>query len=168
FFSCIMRERNSLDYYLPACLGGRQAGSEDLFGTIFVIFPWQNKTREDALHPCRDEHEDLASIFDQQDQAWAELAVKDANSSHVWLGLHDTWTLDFWFWIEDHNLKYKHWATDGGNEIECDTSAAMSKDEDNHWYDGLISSVERKGIEGFVFVLALMIDASFPADESRQ
>uniref|UniRef100_A0A3Q3IP05 C-type lectin domain-containing protein n=1 Tax=Monopterus albus TaxID=43700 RepID=A0A3Q3IP05_MONAL len=58
-------------------------------------------------------------------QGWVELEAKQANTPFVWLGLHYSCTLVFWFWVDDHRLEYTHW--DSGKKIdECDTSAAMA------------------------------------------
>ncbi|GLD66855.1 uncharacterized protein AKAME5_002941100, partial [Lates japonicus] len=67
-------------------------------------------TWADALYYCRDRHTDLASILDEEDQDWAVLMAKEAQTHFVWLGLRYTCTLDFWFWVEDHRLEYNNWA----------------------------------------------------------
>nr|XP_020452871.1 fucolectin-4-like [Monopterus albus] len=85
----------------------------------------ENKTWVDALYYCRDRNMDLVSILNEDSQGWVELEAKQANTPFVWLGLHYSCTLVFWFWVDDHRLEYTHW--DSGKKIdECDTSAAMA------------------------------------------
>lgn len=92
----------------------------------------ENKTWEDALYFCRDRCMDLASILDEEDQAWAELEAKSATTPFVWLGLHYTCTLDLWFWVEGHCLEFNRWAPENKTE-ECDMSATMMTTEDHLW-----------------------------------
>lgn len=91
----------------------------------------ENKTWEDALYYCRDKHRDLASILDQETQAWAELEAEEAQTDLVWLGLHYTCILEFWFWVEDHRLDFSRLADE---TTECDRSAAMERNEDHRWF----------------------------------
>lgn len=76
---------------------------------------------------------DLASILDEEEQALAELEVKKANTDFVWLGLHYTCVLEFWFWVADYPLCFDHWAP-GHKKEECDISVAMQKTEDHQWF----------------------------------
>lgn len=93
----------------------------------------KNKTWEDALYYCRNKHRDLASILDDETQAWAELEAKEAKTAFVWLGLHYTCTLEFWFWVDDHRMKFHRWVPEEKTE-DCDRSVAMETKEEYHWF----------------------------------
>uniref|UniRef100_A0A8P4K582 C-type lectin domain-containing protein n=1 Tax=Dicentrarchus labrax TaxID=13489 RepID=A0A8P4K582_DICLA len=93
----------------------------------------ENKTWEEALYHCRDNEMDLASILDDEDQAWAELQARDADTDHVWLGLHYTCILQFWFWVDDNRLDFSRLDQESKKE-ECDTSVVMEKKEEHLWF----------------------------------
>ena len=93
----------------------------------------QNMTWENALYYCRDNYMDLASITDNETQVWAKLESQKADTEFVWLGLHYTCTLEFWFWVNGHDLKFDKWAQDGKKE-DCGMSAVMVKN--GTWFTG--------------------------------
>ncbi len=88
---------------------------------------------EDALDYCQDRKMDLADILDERDQAFAELEAKKADTPFVWLALHYSCILDFWFWVTDHCVQFQRWAP-GNEKGDCDLSGAMDTKEDHRWY----------------------------------
>ncbi|XP_038124353.1 macrophage mannose receptor 1-like [Cyprinodon tularosa] len=101
----------------------------DAFDFILVK---ENKTWEEALYYCRDHHHDLVSITNLEEQRWVERKAQFASTSFVWLGLHYTCTLDFWFWVSDEVVRYKNWASDGVVD-DCDMSGAMERGGTHQW-----------------------------------
>ncbi|XP_076006483.1 uncharacterized protein LOC143000892 [Genypterus blacodes] len=92
------------------------------------------KTWEDALDYCRENHKDIASIPDRETQTRAELAAMEAGTHSVWLGLRYTCVLEFWFWVDNENLEFSHWAP--GNDTtpaDCDMSGAMETSGGHRW-----------------------------------
>ncbi|XP_028280584.1 fucolectin-1-like [Parambassis ranga] len=89
----------------------------------------QDKTWVEALEHCRDKNMELASIINEETQAWAELEAMNAVSAHVWLGLRYTCTLNFWFWISDHVVKFDRWDPERNTTNNCDESAVMRKSD---------------------------------------
>ncbi|KAK9524923.1 hypothetical protein VZT92_017280 [Zoarces viviparus] len=97
-----------------------------------VILINENKTWEQALTYCRENHHELVSIIDSQEQKCIEEVAKQANSPYVWTGLRYTCTLGFWFWITDEAVKYDNWERHGDMD-ECHMSGAMETSGDHKW-----------------------------------
>ncbi|XP_041635934.1 macrophage mannose receptor 1-like [Cheilinus undulatus] len=98
-----------------------------------VVLVQQRLTWEQALYYCRDNYNDLVSITSARQQRWVQARAKNASTSHVWLGLRYTCTLDFWFWVSDEVVSYKNWAQEKETD-DCDMSGAMAKDGDHKWF----------------------------------
>ncbi|KAM6894150.1 C-type mannose receptor 2-like [Lycodopsis pacificus] len=102
-----------------------------------VILINKTKTWEQALTYCRENHHELVSITNPQEQRWVEDVAKQANSTHVWTGLRYTCTLGFWFWITDEAVKYDNWEPHGdmdeGDMDECHMSGAMKTSGNHKW-----------------------------------
>ncbi|KAM9724021.1 fucolectin-7-like isoform 2-T2 [Menidia menidia] len=87
---------------------------------------------EDALYYCQEHHSDLASILDDEAQAFAELEAEKAKSGFVWLGLHFTCTLQFWFWVGGTLVDFNRW-NDTNTAADCNMSGAMDKGGNHSW-----------------------------------
>ncbi|XP_041820809.1 C-type mannose receptor 2-like [Chelmon rostratus] len=97
-----------------------------------VVLIQQNKTWEEALNHCRENHNDLVSITNRNEQMWVRQKAKRASSPYVWLGLRYTCTLDFWFWVSDEEVGYENWASSEETD-DCDLSGAMSGGGEHKW-----------------------------------
>ncbi|XP_034533079.1 macrophage mannose receptor 1-like [Notolabrus celidotus] len=96
--------------------------------------PGQKKLNwEDALYYCRENYDDLVSITNDCQQRLVQAKAKEASTSHVWLGLRYTCTLDFWFWISDEVVHYQNWAQ-GEEKNGCDMSGAMATGGSHKWF----------------------------------
>lgn len=98
-----------------------------------MILIQENKTWEEALHYCRDNHHDLATITNAHQQKWAEKRATKASTIFVWLGLRYTCFLDLWFWVSDDAVIYKNWGQHGQFD-QCDMCGALEKDGNHKWY----------------------------------
>ncbi|XP_043977806.1 C-type mannose receptor 2-like isoform X2 [Gambusia affinis] len=87
---------------------------------------------EDALYYCRENHHDLVTITNMDDQRWIQEKVQNASTSYVWTGLRYTCTLDLWFWVSDEVVSYKNWA-EGEPVDKCDMSGAMETGGKHQW-----------------------------------
>ncbi|XP_068584385.1 macrophage mannose receptor 1-like isoform X1 [Cebidichthys violaceus] len=113
-----------------------------------LILIKENKTWEQALTYCRENHRDLVSITDHHQQRWAEERAKQANTPYVWTGLRYTCTEGLWFWVTDEIVCYSNWEPqhemdecdmdecdmDECDMDECDMSGAMETGGEHKWF----------------------------------
>ncbi|XP_038132792.1 C-type mannose receptor 2-like [Cyprinodon tularosa] len=97
-----------------------------------VILIKKKMNWEDALYYCRDHYHDLVTITSLDEQRWIQEKAKKASTDYVWMGLHYTCTLDFWFWVSDEVVRYKNWAS-GEPVDDCDMSGAMETGGEHKW-----------------------------------
>ncbi|XP_024866341.1 lithostathine-2-like isoform X2 [Kryptolebias marmoratus] len=98
-----------------------------------VILIKENKTWEEALYYCRVHHHDLVSITNLDEQRWVQEEAMKASTPFVWMGLHYTCALDFWFWVSSEEVSYKNWVSDGQMD-DCDMSGAMETGGQHKWF----------------------------------
>ncbi|CAI5662968.1 unnamed protein product [Oreochromis niloticus] len=94
----------------------------------------ENKTWEDALYHCREEHMDLVSILDKETQGWVGLEAQKADTPFVWLGLQYICGFGFWIWVNDQCVFFDRWAPDETRTAVCGRSAAMNTGGNHLWY----------------------------------
>ncbi|XP_072543317.1 macrophage mannose receptor 1-like isoform X1 [Salminus brasiliensis] len=85
---------------------------------IPLILIKQNKTWREALRYCREKHVDLVSVYNKDIQHQVEFVTKGASTANVWMGLHHTCTLSFWFWVSGEFPCYQNWAPGNGTGVE--------------------------------------------------
>uniref|UniRef100_A0A3B1JTG7 C-type lectin domain-containing protein n=1 Tax=Astyanax mexicanus TaxID=7994 RepID=A0A3B1JTG7_ASTMX len=84
-----------------------------------------NRTWKEALRYCRENHVDLVSVHSEEIQLWVKDVAQKASTDHVWLGLHHTCTLCFWFWMSGDFICYENWAP--GNETEGEDCSSVER-----------------------------------------
>ncbi|XP_045062333.1 snaclec convulxin subunit beta-like [Coregonus clupeaformis] len=91
----------------------------------------ENKTWDEALEYCRQNHVDLVSVHSQKIQDCVQQRASRASTVHVWLGLRYPCTLDFWFWVSGVGSGYQEWAPGHGfRSEECGKTGAVQRDND--------------------------------------
>ncbi|XP_034470944.1 macrophage mannose receptor 1-like [Hippoglossus hippoglossus] len=93
----------------------------------------EEKTWQEALDHCRENHHDLVSITNQTQQEWVQKKVENAKTEFIWLGLRYTCTLGTWFWVNGEILSYDNWKSTQSHN--CDSAAAMQKDKPHTWVE---------------------------------
>ncbi|XP_032438331.1 C-type mannose receptor 2-like [Xiphophorus hellerii] len=103
------------------------------YGESTVILIKENKTWEDALNYCRENHHGLVTITDSDEQRLVQQKAQFALTPFVWTGLHYACTLDLWFWVSDEVVSYENWNQDGPMD-DCDMSGAMETGGKHQWF----------------------------------
>ncbi|KAL3976700.1 poly [ADP-ribose] polymerase 7/11/12/13 [Sarotherodon galilaeus] len=101
---------------------------------VELILINESKNWDEAVNYCREHHRDLVSITSLEQQKLVQEKAKNANTSHIWLGLRYSCVLDLWFWVNDQLVCYKNWAneTDTG---DCNLAVAMETGGEHKWVE---------------------------------
>ena len=94
-----------------------------------LILVKENKTWFDAVDYCREKHLDLVSVHSAAEQEQVRQRAKMADTPHVWLGMHYSCALEFWYWLSDQGSCYHNWAPGNGTGA-CGMAAAVERGGD--------------------------------------
>ncbi|XP_008433450.1 lithostathine-1-beta-like [Poecilia reticulata] len=104
----------------------------------------ENKTWDDALTYCRQNHHDLVTISNMDDQISVQQEAQFASTDYVWMGLSYAYTLDLWFWVSDEVVSYENWASNPPMD-DCDMSGTMETGGKYKWW-------KKNDLEKFNFI----------------
>ncbi|XP_058866607.1 macrophage mannose receptor 1-like [Acipenser ruthenus] len=93
----------------------------------------ENKTWEEAVEYCRSNHTDLVSIGSKQELQRVYRKAKKASSSHVWLGLLQSCTFGFWYWVDGAQSCYDNWAPKPRSQSGCNQCGVMTARNGSKW-----------------------------------
>ncbi|MBN3279265.1 MRC1 protein, partial [Polyodon spathula] len=93
----------------------------------------QNKTWVEAIEYCRANHTDLVSIESEQELNRVYQEANKASSSHVWLGLLQSCTFGFWYWVDGAQSCYDNWAPEPRCQAECNPCGVMTARNGSKW-----------------------------------
>ncbi|XP_073765005.1 macrophage mannose receptor 1-like [Danio rerio] len=105
-----------------------------------LVFVNQTMNWRDAQRYCRQNHIDLVSVRNQNENQQLEKFINDRNSSGsaVWIvGLRHSCALGIWFWVSGQTVCYQNWAPGNGtSEEDCEPtvrSGAVQSGGDQTW-----------------------------------
>uniref|UniRef100_A0A8C1NHE4 C-type lectin domain-containing protein n=1 Tax=Cyprinus carpio TaxID=7962 RepID=A0A8C1NHE4_CYPCA len=92
----------------------------------------QNLNWTEAQRYCRENHTDLVTISDIQEQNDTEQAIK-SSSDRVWIGLKNTWiwSLSDPAFYTEHESQFRNW---GSNQLNGDGDCVYME-KDGQWHD---------------------------------
>ncbi|KAK6469623.1 lymphocyte antigen 75-like, partial [Huso huso] len=93
----------------------------------------ENKTWEEAVEYCRSNHTDLVSIESEQELQRVYRKANKASSSHVWLGLLQSCTFGFWYWVDGAQSCYDNWAQEPRCQSGYNQCGVMTARNDSKW-----------------------------------
>ncbi|XP_067308075.1 macrophage mannose receptor 1-like [Pseudorasbora parva] len=82
---------------------------------IGPILVYENKTWDEALDYCRQNHIDLASLSSKTIMEDAIYKTIKSQTAYAWTGLR--FMAGHWFWVSGDDLQYKAWSAEG--ELTC-------------------------------------------------
>ncbi|XP_034412763.1 macrophage mannose receptor 1-like [Cyclopterus lumpus] len=94
----------------------------------------KSMTWERALSYCREKHNELVSATNPTEQTLVQNIAMGAKTTHVWMALRYSCTLDLWFWVDNKVVKYSNWGTSEEIVDTCDMSGAMEKGGKHQWF----------------------------------
>uniref|UniRef100_H2L4E5 C-type lectin domain-containing protein n=1 Tax=Oryzias latipes TaxID=8090 RepID=H2L4E5_ORYLA len=82
------------------------------FFCLNLIVVQEEKTWEEALEHCRENHDDLTSLLSETENLLAQNQIKDPTiTQRVWVGLR--FLGDTWMWVNGDPLKFQAWTQTG-------------------------------------------------------
>lgn len=82
-----------------------------------LVLVKENKTWEEAMELCRDQHTDLVSLSSESALAETIKTSREAQTDHVWTGLR--YLAGNWLWVNGDSVVYQAWSH--GEMPQCPT-----------------------------------------------
>ncbi|XP_031727576.1 secretory phospholipase A2 receptor-like [Anarrhichthys ocellatus] len=73
-----------------------------------LVLVKENKTWEEAMEQCREQHNDLVSLPSESALVETLKTSKEAQTDRVWTGLR--YLSDDWLWVNGENVSYQAWS----------------------------------------------------------
>ncbi|KAG9335396.1 hypothetical protein JZ751_004717 [Albula glossodonta] len=121
------------DYYSCAVGGYENLTSPavtPLKGQCGLKLIQENMTWNEALSYCREKHVELVLVSTEDLQKSVAEVVKNASTTHVWLGLRFS-ILGFWFWVSGEDVCYQNWGPN--QEGKNGHTGAVESHENHSW-----------------------------------
>ncbi|KAK6470009.1 macrophage mannose receptor 1-like, partial [Huso huso] len=93
----------------------------------------ENKTWKEAVEYCRFNHTDLVSIESEEELQRVYREANKSSSSHVWLGLLQSCTFGFWYWVDGAQSCYDNWAPEPRCQSGCNQCGVMTARNGSKW-----------------------------------
>ncbi|XP_058866605.1 macrophage mannose receptor 1-like [Acipenser ruthenus] len=93
----------------------------------------ESKTWEEAVEYCRANYTDLVSIESEEKLQRVYREANKASSSHVWLGLLQSCTFGFWYWVDGTQSCYDNWAPEPRCQSGCNQCGVMTVKNGLKW-----------------------------------
>uniref|UniRef100_A0A3P9JLF1 C-type lectin domain-containing protein n=1 Tax=Oryzias latipes TaxID=8090 RepID=A0A3P9JLF1_ORYLA len=88
------------------------------FFCLNLIVVQEEKTWEEALEHCRENHDDLTSLLSETENRLARREIQDPTiTQRVWVGLR--FLGDTWMWVNGDPLEFQAWTQTGDPDQQC-------------------------------------------------